>query len=353
MGVIHLHVGLHKTGTTSLQKSLHARRIELSMHGWLYPTFPIDAANHGVALFSLFSPQPDTFHAHLGAGRSAERILELNAATDRQLDIVLDSGAPNIIISGEDLSWNRPPLLARLASRLRAHNHAVRVIAFVRDPEEFVTSLTQEELKVGARLSPLLLDPPATNYRDRLEPFITEFGREACHIGVFSKDTIFADFLAALGMPERLAASVPVLRENVSMSAEAALILDAANGLYPISVDGKKNPARADLLSKQIQQIKGARFELPASTRAIIAERAKPDVEWLTELLGRAPFPKKNRRRAKRATLWDAATVESIAQALNEAGKQRDKLWVHQEKLQKDLAALRASASAAPHGKKP
>ena len=87
-----LHVGLHKTATTSLQATCLANRVALAHQGICYPDFrhPLQPeqsmANHSVPLVSMVHPKPHEYHMNIRM-----RVTDNNAAISSYRD-VLDDG---------------------------------------------------------------------------------------------------------------------------------------------------------------------------------------------------------------------------------------------------------------------
>jgi hypothetical protein len=58
---IFVHIGVHKTGSTSIQQMLGRNREILIKHGFLYPVFKARSANifnHSVPFVSMFKKNP-------------------------------------------------------------------------------------------------------------------------------------------------------------------------------------------------------------------------------------------------------------------------------------------------------
>jgi hypothetical protein len=66
MRELFLHVGMHKTGTTSIQQTLHANRARLQRAGLSY--FEAEETNHSRTVFSAFAEAPHLYHANRRQG---------------------------------------------------------------------------------------------------------------------------------------------------------------------------------------------------------------------------------------------------------------------------------------------
>ena len=110
-----IHIGLHKTGTTSIQGFAADHRQELAEAGICYPvagSFPWYPAHHGIAWQARGDVRFDPAY-----GGIEEAIREL-----------LESPAPVGLISSEDFSWlaGAPLTLRSFRDRLRAAGLRIR-----------------------------------------------------------------------------------------------------------------------------------------------------------------------------------------------------------------------------------
>jgi hypothetical protein len=77
---IFLHIGLHKTATTSIQKTLFLKKNSklLEAHGYFYPKHWPD--NHSIPLYSIFCDFPEKYHINIKKGYSINEIKKVNEA---------------------------------------------------------------------------------------------------------------------------------------------------------------------------------------------------------------------------------------------------------------------------------
>lgn len=160
MTTLHLHIGMHKSGTTSFQRACDKERKALAANGYAYHQDDLSLGeNHSY------------FRAMLERGGHLEFEQVMESALER-------NECPNYIISGEDLSYLEPANVAFLASVFRAYFEDIRVYAVLRQPIAYMHSATQEILKdPWARIDVLFKRWDVTpSYRRRFEPFIDIFG---------------------------------------------------------------------------------------------------------------------------------------------------------------------------------
>jgi hypothetical protein len=160
MANIFLHIGTHKTGTTSLQKLFHDNRILLKRIGYLYPATGCFLCGHHLLAWDILSQAPLSFQTGewLEASWSSsqdssfylkstgKRIRKTNLWQDLEQEIQ-DFKGDNIILSSEDFCIYNSAQVTLLKEKLSNHN--VKIIVNLREPRSFALSLYKEAVKKG------------------------------------------------------------------------------------------------------------------------------------------------------------------------------------------------------------
>ncbi|MGZ5404225.1 MAG: hypothetical protein ACXWDL_06215 [Nocardioides sp.] len=134
MGEVHVHVGLPKTGTSSIQAALDARRASLAEAGVLYPGGRHRAQR--LAAYDLLGQRVRGDDADPVAGAFNSLVEEMVGYTGRL-----------IVVSEEELGLARPRHVRRLVRSL-AHHH-VHVVIGIRDMARTVVSAWQQDVVTG------------------------------------------------------------------------------------------------------------------------------------------------------------------------------------------------------------
>lgn len=148
-----VHVGMHKTGSSSIQATLHNLASEPDAPaGYL----KLNSPNHSGFFMTLLSEKPEEYHAHKLNGRTKEEAKEIQKRFERDLEdalSVFDSRV--LIISAEDLSAPSVTenMLGRLKGILSRYCHSLRVVGYVRPPVAYMQSAFQERLKVESSIT--------------------------------------------------------------------------------------------------------------------------------------------------------------------------------------------------------
>jgi hypothetical protein len=131
---VHVHVGLPKTGTSSIQAALDARDASLAEAGVLYPGGRHRA--HRLAAYDLLGQRVRGDDADLVAGAFNNLMEEMAGYTGR-----------SIVVSEEELALARPRHVKKLVRSL-AH-HRVHVVIGIRDMARTVVSAWQQDVVTG------------------------------------------------------------------------------------------------------------------------------------------------------------------------------------------------------------
>lgn len=273
-----IHIGIDKTGTTTLQRSLHAARGRLLQAGVLYPSI---AANHSICLSTLFRAVPPRALAVIEPEAVTPAGIEAVRRRYRQsLQRELDLDWRVLVLSAEGLCDVGPPAIERLRAFLAPHvGERIRVLAYVRHPLDWIHSAAQERLKAGETLDQLLERPWRPDWRRRFTPWLQAFGRERFVLRSFEaalKTGLLVSLAEAGDLPEvrDLPSASPA---NASLSMEAALWLDARN---------RRDPSRDQALLQRLMRQPGRPFRLPAELEAAALATAREEVAWLQETFG-------------------------------------------------------------------
>ena len=226
-----LHIGMPKTGTSTLQQALSAQHPVLHEAGILYPIAPGTTTDHN-ALSCLLLPPERVQREFRSPGRwSPESLLALgNEFWNDIQQQVSRSRATTTVLSSEYLYQYRDEDVQALGALLRPVFDEIEVVAYVRHPAEYYLSMQQQKVKASyairapgdfrARYA-ICLGRYVQEFDGRVS--VRAFEREALDGG-----SIVQDF-ASHFLPEFAGASsqLEIGEVNTSMSAEAMCIVQS------------------------------------------------------------------------------------------------------------------------------
>lgn len=288
-----LHLGMGKTGSTTLQWFLRANRERLAAEG--FATFvPVDL-------------QPDPQRDLSSTSRFRGAVAEVT----RQIE---QSGATQVLWSMEGFGTRQftadPARLAALRAALPADD--VRLVMYVRRQDVFAASAYLQWCVVhkshAGRVKPfdeifpaVMNEPGATtveqtnlNYHEVLRPWVEAFGLPALRVRPFEKaqfveGALLTDFVSAADLP-RLDYEWNIPNRNVTFNAALTDML----GMYASTFEGKVKPNAMDGFFNSFanddyfSQPFFPKFELPPARRREILEACAPfNARVAREYLGR------------------------------------------------------------------
>lgn len=147
---IYLHIGTHRTGSTSLQAYLGQHRQQLAAQGIEYYRGALLADNHIELYLSAIDPDKDTFATSRMAISPGEDFTRRTRAAVHAF--LATSRARTVIFSTEGLSLLRKPEeLARLGTLFDPATFQVTIVLVLRERASYLASYRRQILKVPGR----------------------------------------------------------------------------------------------------------------------------------------------------------------------------------------------------------
>jgi hypothetical protein len=220
-----LHIGQGKTGTTSLQRSLHLARSALREAGVLYPHFGGKAFAHHLLLPLCEDPNrlpAAMVDAYGGPEAAAEKAW---AAWNETCDQVLANPPDVLVLSSEFLIHQTDATAkARLAETLSELSSDITPVIYIRHPVDHYRARLQEWLKTESRPLP----PTRLPLREAITDCEAAFGRPPVLVAfdrahLVGQD-ITTDFLSRFLSDHIATPSIPLQQANIGLSAEALVL---------------------------------------------------------------------------------------------------------------------------------
>lgn len=282
----YLHVGMHKTGSSSIQKSLNN-------HDFKGDTkyLNIGFENHSIPFYSLFSNFPEHYHIHQRSNRSFYECIKLNLEYLTKIEEELVHSTENIIISGEDISVLSVEKLRLLEKYLKLFFSDIEVIIYVRPPYSYMVSDFQERIKGGMSGEGFDLLTGGNiypKYKATVSKFDMIFGEDYVKVRLFDKSKlaqgdVLQDFTQTLGLTDK----VKSILANESLSLEETSVIYVFNKYYiknrNITEDINLKLTRLRALIKPL-----ARNSLKVSSTLIsgIITENRDDIGWISKRVG-------------------------------------------------------------------
>lgn len=183
--VLHLHIGLEKTGTTSIQAFLSGNRAALARDGVFVPRSAGDENHKLLAAHAFEAGSRDVAVVSAGVGPDPDEVAAFRARVARNLSAEIEAAAASAsvaVISSEDYSrLFQPAEVARALDLLRPLAERLHVVAFLRR-QDLLASSRYYSLVLGGHKAPGVLpgDPDRLPryyfFRRNLQPWIDGVG---------------------------------------------------------------------------------------------------------------------------------------------------------------------------------
>ena len=256
-----LHMGLHKTASSSLQSTLQGAEDEFSQAGMhiLRVETPkgLRQVNHSTAMQYAFSSTYETLSWGPQRGFTAH---DLHTHYSKLIAAQLE-GSHDLLISGEEIAGLTQKELTKLRGVLEEAGFTIEPHLYVRSPASLIASLTQERLKAGL---PLTLSVP--DFSSRIERVRSVFPdvrihsfEQACR----HPSGPVGHFLEISGLSKL--ASPAIKRRNESLSAPTARLLARMNGALRIGHVLPNGAQRSVHDTKILWKLPGPAFTLNAN----------------------------------------------------------------------------------------
>ncbi len=284
-----LHIGRHKTGSTSIQHSLHEAHDDLRAQGVLYPQVDFgDRAHHFLAyLCPDTAALPTYFQNTLGitdaAAQSRSREIWAGIVDD------IRRNPPETLLLSTELLWTEQEVAHGVMTRLRELSTDIEVVAYLRNPARlYLSTYQQARLALAPRPGPGPFPDRAIleNWDEAAEGQLTLaiFDRKMLHGGDSVRD--FRHRFLRHRLPDCV--EIPPSEVNVALTVTCLDLLSELRDLGP----GRQH-IWEPLPRRLIARVKAleARHDLavrpvlkPAIEEQII--RASSDLHWLRDRHG-------------------------------------------------------------------
>jgi len=277
-----LHAGMHKTGSSSIQRTLNAA--DLPNHA-----IPQTAAGNLSGVVSmLFDDEPEKGVMAVSNGLTKEELKRRGDIWKNRLVETLRCDKEYGVLSAEKISTLPQSGLIRLREFIEKFSPDIKVVAYVRKPVSFMQSAFQQRVKGGAGQS-LFAGTIWPNYQKRFAGIDDIFGRENVTLKIFDPDhlrsrDVVIDFFSEIGVD--LSPEV-VIRTNESLSLEATALLYVQRRLGDGAVQNFLGaPAANNAFIEALQGIGTGKLMFSSEFIGPILEKNRADLEWMEARLG-------------------------------------------------------------------
>ena len=231
---LYVHVGQHKTGTSTIQYFISRNRAILQRHGVFVPGKLVGPNVHHDIARTLWNTQPSDV--------ARKRFLDVIAS-------ILDQAGscPRVLLSSEVFSTGHLKLHNEHLKLFSEHFDSVHLIYYMRRQDDALMSGYNQLIKSHGRKEPFAEPSSPAPYMEAIEGLLDDFGvsPDAMTIRVYEKEQLLngdllADFLDTMDL--QLTDDYVIRRDpnNTSLSRNALEYKRYINGLTPTSLPLKE-----------------------------------------------------------------------------------------------------------------
>lgn len=285
-----LHVGMPKTGTTSIQESLHDCLTDPA-----FRYFSFGEVNGSKGMATLFRAAPETYHTHQKLGWSSYQIAQYRKKLHQQLEAAMTNAAAekaSLILSAESCWQMSRAEFTHIRNFMADRGYIVKVVGYIRHWKQWLESNFQQRIKDALKtFQAVPVNPIKLDYRGRIQELEAVFGAEQVQIYLYDPQNfpagcVVRDFCQRLGIKFDF---TYVRRVNDSLKLSAVQFLYAYRKFGPGYGTGRQALAENTWLIQQVSQLSGPPLRFHSSLLAPIEQELARQRPWLEQRLGH-PF---------------------------------------------------------------
>lgn len=241
-----LHIGMPKSGSTSIQHFLRSNASILADRGFHVPLDPRNLAHLTSYAFMSWSKNKDFLAKRKIQNPSDQEALIKSLSVQYKKIVNSDHGDDQIyVISSEHLfrrMYNYENML-QLKQFLNKYFSEITVVGLIREPGSFVVSSYSQVLKAGSAVSfnqwvDRFLKGPVWRYYSICSLWASVFGESNCKFEVFSpsdveKYDVVDHFCKIIGLNDENLPNLRVSRENIKLNYRLMLAYRVINVIIP------------------------------------------------------------------------------------------------------------------------
>ncbi len=249
MKELFLHIGMHKTGSSSIQDSLGNASEYLKEYDIWYPY--IESFNHTYTFTPIFSNDPlkDITFLEKGIITYEKAQIEQDRMKSLWETELVNLECTKTIISAEGCSMLRLEKVKEMKDFLTQYFDKITVLMYVRDPRSFYSSVLQQQIKhMNVSMDSFTVQKPNQLFTRRLPQYVEVFGLDNIIVrpfntSKFKNNDLLDDFIYSLGL-DIDTSKISRIKSNESLGFNTTVLLSELNKKYPGYVQGEFNLKR-------------------------------------------------------------------------------------------------------------
>jgi hypothetical protein len=294
MKTLILHIGMFKTGTSSIQATLDSNSEYLKSKGIYYSS---RLHHHNFTFFPLFYEEPETLpdwqiQFDREQAREKQRFYLDEWSAEFKEDFRF------FIISSENVTlWERAEIDKAL-DFLQPHFDQIKVVIYLRSFTSYLSSAVQQLVKnafSNKDLHTLLKEEiKFINYQELIQKWAEKLGDENIIVRNFRREffknnNLIDDFIDAVGISDIDPSQIVNIRVNESIGKHSVLLLNELNKKYPVFLNDvlnlERGLARRYIPLEVFEKVPDEKFELDIKYDAEEAQYLNNQLEYVNSFL--------------------------------------------------------------------
>lgn len=230
--MLYVHIGLHKTGSSTIQRFFRLNTALTERHGLVFPDLGFDSRTHGGVIAAL---------------RDIEKGDAAGETVFEAIDRLADVDGRSFLLSTENFELMAPRRIALFAERIR-RRHDVRIIAYVHDLTRLMPSVYAQRTKKGRNLRDIdtFFAMTADWKRFRVSEIIGRwgevFGWDKVRVRALDREALVggdlvSDAVAAVGLPASVIDEAPAATRETFNASPPWEAVETLRAIYA-AIDG-------------------------------------------------------------------------------------------------------------------
>ena len=284
--IAYIHIGLEKTGTTTIQEFAYQNRSLLAVDNIYYPDSP-GIKNHTNLPAYAYDNNLNDLAIRKNITNPNDRTYFRNSFEEKfrkEIEPVREKKM-NLLLSSEHLSSRvgDESEIRKLLSLFISLDYQPKIIIYLRRQDEMLLSTYSTWVKCGAteELNHNAYKKKRYDFLSQLKLWENCVGPEQIIVGLFHKKRLYngdliQDFCQKININHKQY-EIPKFNLNKSLSAIQLAFLKDFNKNIPELIDGKKNMFRGDVITALEGMVDTTKATLPDNIRQEIQEYFKKD----------------------------------------------------------------------------
>jgi hypothetical protein len=348
-----LHIGLEKTGTTTIQNFLNDNRDQLYGYGYFYSKAMGEPDNRRLGVAAYNQDRRDDYTRRKKLNSNMDLLAHQQHIVDELNKEVRNIEQDSVIFSSEQLQSRLTTVdeVKRLKKILSgAGITSFRVVIYLRRPADLANSNYSTWIRCGSTdpAPPRPTHPKfqtLCNHKNTLQLWESVFGRESLHPRLldpsFLKDSsLLKDFVSVIGCDWASSFVVPS-SQNEALTPVALEVLRRINREIPVFDDQGPNALRGDIVqyfNRFFTAGKGDKYVMPYQSYIEYDKAFAESDNWVKErwFPGRDSLFKQGAPRAKLTNSTPDYELDAWAGIIST-------LWIEKRELERELSTRDSS----------